>query len=217
MIGYVFTNRMSATVTDGDMNAIMRRMTRRREASRGDAEMVKKEHAQTSWNEQLAADMRQLVRLAVDEDLEGGQDWTTVALVPEAKSARAFVVARVDGVIAGLAAGNTVLDEMDCRATFQPFAADGDAYYAGQANRQHLWTCQRNIDHRKNYSQHSRATLRDRDTDQQVRAAGRRDESPRLRYAQDNPRLATTGEIRRSLWRWHQPPRRPESGRVDQG
>ena len=42
-----------------------------------------KEFPQIEWDEQLADDCRQLVRLAVREDLDRLYDWTTLALVQE--------------------------------------------------------------------------------------------------------------------------------------
>jgi nicotinate-nucleotide pyrophosphorylase (carboxylating) len=71
------------------------------------------------------------VRLAVFEDLDRGQDWTTVVLVPEGGRAGANLVARTAGVIAGLEAIPAILDEMDIEAEFHKLAADGDPVAAG--------------------------------------------------------------------------------------
>jgi len=86
---------------------------------------------QLAWSTQLAEDLRRLIRLAVFEDLDRGQDWTTVCLVPEAARAAANIVARQAGVMAGLAGIPTLLDEMEIAADFQPLASDGDQVAAG--------------------------------------------------------------------------------------
>jgi nicotinate-nucleotide pyrophosphorylase (carboxylating) len=87
---------------------------------------MKKEFTQLSWSPTLEDDCRQLVRLAVREDLDQGYDWTTVALVPESSCGRARVVAREAGIAAGLATVPIVLDEMDTCLQWQPALRDGD-------------------------------------------------------------------------------------------
>ena len=63
---------------------------------------------QTTWDETVADDCRQIIRLAVREDLDRSFDLTTVALVSSEAEGRAAVVARGDGVIAGLPAAELV-------------------------------------------------------------------------------------------------------------
>jgi nicotinate-nucleotide pyrophosphorylase (carboxylating) len=87
---------------------------------------------QLSWNEQLVDDCRQLIRLAVREDLDREHDWTTVSLVPPEAAAAASVVAREAGVVAGMRAAELACREMNLQATWQPQVADGDAVAAGQ-------------------------------------------------------------------------------------
>jgi nicotinate-nucleotide pyrophosphorylase (carboxylating) len=105
--------------------------------------------APVTWDADLVDDCRQLVRLAVREDLGRGQDWTTVALVPRDAQARAAVVAREAGVVAGLPSGPLILAELNCRATFAPLVADGAAVQAGtrlaelQGSARDLLTCER--------------------------------------------------------------------------
>ncbi|HXT60897.1 MAG TPA: carboxylating nicotinate-nucleotide diphosphorylase [Pirellulales bacterium] len=94
--------------------------------------MTSKEFRQIEWDEDVEDDCRQLIRLAVREDLGRLYDWTTVALVPESASGRANVVARKAGVIAGLPAARIALDEYDPQIEFNPLAADGDRVAAGQ-------------------------------------------------------------------------------------
>jgi len=70
---------------------------------------VKKEFSQLTWNQAVADDCRQLVRLAIREDLERSHDWTTVALAPAEARGQAALVAREAGIVAGLAAEETAL------------------------------------------------------------------------------------------------------------
>jgi len=85
-----------------------------------------KEFHQTEWNELVADECRRLVRAAVLEDLDRGQDWTTVSLVSMESVGRAALVARQAGIIAGLPAVKIVLDEMDQRLRFEPATIDGN-------------------------------------------------------------------------------------------
>jgi nicotinate-nucleotide pyrophosphorylase (carboxylating) len=54
--------------------------------------------------------VERVVRAALDEDLAGGVDVTSVATVPEDQRATADFVARVDGVVAGLPVAEAVVD-----------------------------------------------------------------------------------------------------------
>jgi len=88
---------------------------------------VVKEFRQSAWDETIADDCRQLVRLAVREDLDRAHDWTTVALIPPAARGRATVVARQAGTVAGLPAAALVQDEMNLDAVWEPRVADGQS------------------------------------------------------------------------------------------
>lgn len=76
-------------------------------------------------------DCRQLVRLAVREDLGCSYDWTTLAMVPEGARGRAAMVARAPGVVAGLPAVRIALDEMQIDARWTPLVPDGTTVTAG--------------------------------------------------------------------------------------
>ena len=84
-----------------------------------------KEFHQTQWDAQVEEECRRLVRLAVAEDLDRGHDWTTLCLTAMETVGRAKVVARQAGVIAGLPAIRTVLDEFDQRLQFIVTSSDG--------------------------------------------------------------------------------------------
>ncbi len=94
--------------------------------------MTRRDFTQLVWDPALEDDCRQLARLAVREDLDRYQDWTTLALIPPEVQGAARVVARQVGVIAGLAALPTLLDEMQTRITCQLHAADGDRVMPGK-------------------------------------------------------------------------------------
>jgi nicotinate-nucleotide pyrophosphorylase (carboxylating) len=74
---------------------------------------------QTEWDALVEDECRRLVRAAVLEDLDRGQDWTTVSLVPMEAVGNAAIVARQAGVIAGLPTVEIILDEMDPRLQFE--------------------------------------------------------------------------------------------------
>jgi nicotinate-nucleotide pyrophosphorylase (carboxylating) len=112
---------------------------------------MNRDFTQLAWSGQLDEDLRRLVRLAVFEDLDRGQDWTTVCLVPEVVEAAANVVARQAGVMAGLAGIPTLLDEMEISADFRSLVADGDHVAAGtvvatlSGPARDLLTCERTL------------------------------------------------------------------------
>ena len=60
--------------------------------------MVNQKFYQHDWGPALEDDCRQIVRLAVREDLDRGQDWTTISLIPAESQSEAEVVVRADGV-----------------------------------------------------------------------------------------------------------------------
>ena len=86
---------------------------------------------QIEWNEALADDCRQLVRLAVREDLGRGQDLTTVALVPADAQGRADIATRRSGIIVGLKAAEIVIQEIDSRLRLRGCATEGTAVQQG--------------------------------------------------------------------------------------
>jgi nicotinate-nucleotide pyrophosphorylase (carboxylating) len=104
---------------------------------------------QLDWDSVIEDDLRQLVRLAVREDLGRQNDWTTVALVgPDAQGAAAMV-ARASGVVAGLRAIPIIVDEMQAAIDVELNAADGDEIAAGaviarlSGSARDLLTCER--------------------------------------------------------------------------
>lgn len=92
---------------------------------------MNKEFTQQSWNAALEDDLRQLVRLAVREDLDRAYDWTTVSLVPENARARAVIAARQPGVVAGIEVARTVIDELQLDITCTTHKSDGSPISRG--------------------------------------------------------------------------------------
>jgi nicotinate-nucleotide pyrophosphorylase (carboxylating) len=86
---------------------------------------------QFEWDDATAEDCRHIVRLAVREDLERQQDWTTLALVPPDRVGAAEIVAREAGIVAGLPALAVAIQELDARLTLEPATTDGATIAAG--------------------------------------------------------------------------------------
>lgn len=81
--------------------------------------------SQISWDERTEDACRNLVRLAVREDLDRGYDWTTLALVPEQASGAAELVVRNPGIVAGLPPARAAIDEMELPIGWTEYVADG--------------------------------------------------------------------------------------------
>ena len=92
---------------------------------------MENDFSQLDWNDAVAEDCRQLVRLAVREDLDRFHDWTTVALVPPDAVGRAALVCREPLVVAAMRAAELALAEMDARVAWEPHVADGATAQAG--------------------------------------------------------------------------------------
>ena len=92
---------------------------------------MKRDFQQIEWDERLADDCRQIVRLAVREDLDRSFDLTTVALVPPEATGAADFVSREAGIIAGLPALKLALDEMEISVEWSAVAQDGGALQPG--------------------------------------------------------------------------------------
>lgn len=92
---------------------------------------MSKEFGQIVWDSSVEEDARELIRLAVREDLERWYDWTTVSLAGEGAKGTAKVMARQDGVICGLRVAALVVEEMNLKATWKPLVEDGAAVSRG--------------------------------------------------------------------------------------
>ena len=72
----------------------------------------------------LPVDVSQCIRRALDEDLGAG-DVTTDSIVPASASLHGRIIAKQNGVIAGLTVAEAVWRELDERVTFTPQVTDG--------------------------------------------------------------------------------------------
>jgi nicotinate-nucleotide pyrophosphorylase (carboxylating) len=75
--------------------------------------------------------LRALVEHALVEDLGRG-DLTTESLVPAELTAEARIIAKVDGVIAGLPVARLAFELTEPRTTFEPLVDDGARVHTGQ-------------------------------------------------------------------------------------
>jgi nicotinate-nucleotide pyrophosphorylase (carboxylating) len=75
----------------------------------------------------------QLVKFALQEDLVGGGDVTTLNTLGASVNARAAIVARGTGVAAGLFVAKLVFAEVDAKVRFKPLVQDGAGLEAGAA------------------------------------------------------------------------------------
>lgn len=91
-----------------------------------------REYRQTQWDEQLASHVAARAVEWFAEDLGHECDWTSVGLIGRTARSELAVVARRDGVIAGLAAAAIVAGVADPGLEWRPLAADGAAVGAGE-------------------------------------------------------------------------------------
>jgi nicotinate-nucleotide pyrophosphorylase (carboxylating) len=87
---------------------------------------------QLTFSDTHANAARELVRMALGEDLGADGDVTTLALIPERQTGSVQIVARAAGVLAGLPVAIMVFMEIDPAVDFAPMARDGDSVAAGQ-------------------------------------------------------------------------------------
>ncbi len=113
--------------------------------------MVKRDYTTIMPDAAMEDDCRQLIRLAVREDLDRSLDWTTVRLLQPETRGRCDVVSRQPGICAGLVTAAWVVDEMDADLELISQIADGDRLVVGEpiltvrGNGRDLLTCERII------------------------------------------------------------------------
>lgn len=84
------------------------------------------------FSETQASAARELIRMALAEDLLPDGDATTQALIPEGQTGSVEIVARAPGVLAGLPVALLVFTEVDPAVIFRFLVHDGDWLVAGQ-------------------------------------------------------------------------------------
>ncbi|MEW4451316.1 carboxylating nicotinate-nucleotide diphosphorylase [Bremerella sp. JC817] len=79
-----------------------------------------KEFHQVAWDDLIQDDCRQLLALAVREDLGREHDWSTLSLIPESATGEVHIVARQEGVLAGCPIIPLMIEELELEieATF---------------------------------------------------------------------------------------------------
>lgn len=75
--------------------------------------------------------VRRLVEMALDEDIGAG-DHTTEATIPPDQEGRAEIIAKHEGVVAGLEVAALVFETLDPQVRFEPRVRDGDVVAPGQ-------------------------------------------------------------------------------------
>jgi nicotinate-nucleotide pyrophosphorylase (carboxylating) len=93
---------------------------------------MRKEFHQTVWDERLRHEAAAIIRLAIDEDLGSGEDWTSTALVADDVQGRAAVVARQPGIVAGLPLVETIVTLLEPRLRWSAELGDGQPVEKGQ-------------------------------------------------------------------------------------
>ena len=86
---------------------------------------ARRDFRQTIDDEELRADLRDLVKIAIREDSGARGDITSLALIPADAPGRAAVVSREHGVVAGLAFAEELLQMVDTRLHWETVVADG--------------------------------------------------------------------------------------------
>ena len=86
---------------------------------------VKKDFTQTVYDDELRADMRRIVELAIREDSRELGDLTSLALIPQDARGRAAVVSRERGVVAGLVFAQELLELVDPELNWEGAVEDG--------------------------------------------------------------------------------------------
>lgn len=101
------------------------------------------------WDDDLVRDCRELVRMALREDLGDAGDITSLAVVGAERRGKAAIVSREVGVAAGVRLPALVLEEAGADASWWPAVDDGDALERGtvvgklEGNARDLLRCER--------------------------------------------------------------------------
>lgn len=110
-----------------------------------------RDFSQQSIDSFLRADLVELVRLAIREDLARGYDLTTVAVVPRELQATADIVARKPGIAAGVELIELIVQTLQCAVNVEVAVADGGAFDARvrlatlSGSARDILTCERTV------------------------------------------------------------------------
>lgn len=82
-------------------------------------------------DERLENDLRQLVRLAIAEDLDIAVDWTTLAMIDAERRGACQIVSRAHGIAAGIALTPWIIDEFDADLDVEVLIGEGESFTQG--------------------------------------------------------------------------------------
>lgn len=84
-------------------------------------------------DERLENDLRQLMRLAIAEDLDVSVDWTTLAMIDAERRGTCQIVSRGEGIAAGIALTPWIVDEFDADLEVEVLVGEGESFSPGTA------------------------------------------------------------------------------------
>lgn len=84
-------------------------------------------------DERLENDLRQLMRLAIAEDLDVSVDWTTLAMIDAERCGTCQIVSRGEGIAAGIALTPWIVDEFDADLEVDVLVGEGESFSPGTA------------------------------------------------------------------------------------
>ncbi|EMI43391.1 nicotinate-nucleotide pyrophosphorylase [Rhodopirellula sp. SWK7] len=96
-----------------------------------DSENARRDWAPVKMNDQLENDLRQLVRLAISEDLDVAVDWTTVAMIDADRRGACQIVSRAHGIAAGVALVPWIIDEFDADLDVEVLVRESETFSPG--------------------------------------------------------------------------------------
>lgn len=82
-------------------------------------------------DERLENDLRQLVRLAIAEDLDIAVDWTTLAMIDAERRGACQIVSRSHGIAAGIALTPWIIDEFDADLEVELLIGESEPFTPG--------------------------------------------------------------------------------------
>ncbi|SMP42030.1 nicotinate-nucleotide pyrophosphorylase [carboxylating] [Neorhodopirellula lusitana] len=97
----------------------------------GNSEASRLDYARVGMDQSLENDLRQLVRLAIAEDLDVSMDWTTVAMIDAERRGACQIVSRDHGIAAGIALAPWIIDEFDADLEVEVLISEGESFSPG--------------------------------------------------------------------------------------
>jgi len=98
---------------------------------RKERQVIRRDFLQVSWTDELEDDVRNLVRLAVAEDLGARGDLTSQCTISDRATGKASMVARRGGTLAGILTVDVILSELSLDVQWTRLMTDGAVLQAG--------------------------------------------------------------------------------------